>query len=129
MEQDDRHAIGCRLLPVAPTLNRLTSVAVAHSEPVPDRAKPLAAESYLKSVEGVEWVAGFLKDEAGAEYLYIVNRNLRASAALTQEFDGSVRGVEAVSRGNASDAAVSFAGGRATATLAAGDAVLLRVAR
>jgi hypothetical protein len=114
---------------LAPTLNRLKSVAVAHSEPVPDGAEPLAADSYLRSVQGGEWVVGFLTDDHDCTYLFLVNRNLRASATLELAFDASVRGVEPVPRGNATDVPVTFTEGRASVSLAAGDGTLLRVAR
>lgn len=121
--------INGELRALAPTLNRLASVAVAHSEPIPDAAEPLAPGSYLRSVEGGEWVAGFLKDERGGDYLYLVNRNVRDPGRFVLTFDGSVREVERVSRGRGDESALRIADSRVGVELAAGDGTLLRVAR
>jgi len=121
--------INAEIRALAPTLNSLKSVAVAHSEPLPQGTQPLLSDGYLRSVEGGEWVAGFLKDENNSDYLFLVNRSPRAAATFSLTFDGSVHRVERVDRGNATDSPVVFENGSATITLSAGDGVLFRVVR
>ncbi|HIE52187.1 MAG TPA: hypothetical protein EYP85_10545 [Armatimonadetes bacterium] len=60
---------------LGPTLLRLTSRAVYHTPPIPEGASAQPEKALVRKVTGGELVLGELTDEAGQQYLFLVNRN------------------------------------------------------
>ena len=67
--------INLRLQALAPTLVRLKSAGVYHTEPLPPgNTRTLSPESPVRKMEGGHMVLGWLKDNAGSDFIFVVNR-------------------------------------------------------
>lgn len=76
---------------LAPTLMRLTTVAVYHTAPVPQGCELLPSNGLIESIKGGEFVIGQFNSDDGIRYAMIVNRSLtnavRAKIAFSQKVD------------------------------------------
>lgn len=81
--------INAELKKLAPTIMRLSSVAVYHTAPVPDGAKPLP-EDGLIAIDGGQFVLGQFNSDRGEKYAMIVNRDHGKSATARLSFSRKV---------------------------------------
>ncbi len=126
--------INAEVMALSPVLMRLKSTSVYHTGTIPDGAKklPSSGNLFIKSVENGEFVVGFFKHKNGNVYAMIVNRDYKNSAQARVTFNGKVK-VNTVGRksGKETKLAVELQGANTTCNidLAAGDAILLRLAK
>jgi hypothetical protein len=119
---------------LSPVLMSLKSTGVYHTGTIPDGAKKLPSSGNLliKSVENGEFVVGFFKHKNGNTYAMIVNRDYKNSAQARMTFNGKVR-ANIVSRNDGKETKLpvelSGADTACNISLAAGDAILLRLAK
>lgn len=88
---DEVKRINAEVLKLAPTLLRLISTAVYHTEPVPYAAKALPEQGLIARIDDGEFVVGqFLSDDGGL-YAMFVNRDMRRAARAAIVFSQKVR--------------------------------------
>ncbi|MCX6878049.1 MAG: hypothetical protein NTW21_30195 [Verrucomicrobia bacterium] len=80
--------INRRIANLGPTLVKLTSTGVYHTEP-PVGTIPLLPEAPVKKIEGGVMVIGCFKDAAGKVYILPVNRNMQAKITAKLTIDGT----------------------------------------
>lgn len=72
--------INATVLHWAPTLLRLVSTGVCHTEPVPQGCVPLTGNEGITRIEGGQFVVGFFTSDQGETYAMLVHRAPRAPA-------------------------------------------------
>lgn len=87
---DEVKQINAEVLKLAPTLMRLSSVAVYHTGQTPAGAKPLPEGGLVAAIEGGEFLVGQFNSENGAKYAMFVNRSLRSPARAKIVFSQKV---------------------------------------
>jgi len=109
---------------------RWKSVAVYHSDPVPDGARPLAAEGPIIGITGAPLVVGVFSD-GPAKYVMFVNRDYEKPRTAVIRFAPDVREALEVAKDSHSPARMAWSGdqGERVSVLefAPGDARIFRV--
>ncbi|MFH0981780.1 MAG: hypothetical protein V2A79_09600 [Planctomycetota bacterium] len=123
--------INMRLKAMAPTLVKLKSAGVYHSEPLPKGTQKLADAVPVRKMEGGAMVLGWLKDEAGADYLFLVNRSFKDKIKAQLALDAAVKTVEEISQETGKPQAAAYAADTRVLTtdLEAGEGRLFRLAK
>lgn len=119
--------INARVKALAPTLVKLKSAGVYHSEPLPKGTAKLAADAPVRKMEGGEMVLGWLRDEAGGDYLFVVNRSFKDKFKASLTLDPAVKKVEEISQETGQPTAAAFAAGVLSADLEAGEGRLFKL--
>jgi hypothetical protein len=87
---DQVRRINGEILELAPTLMRLTSVAVYHTGMAPRGAKLLPDNGLIAHIDGGEFVVGQFNSDAGHKYAMLVNRSPRQAARAAVTFSQTV---------------------------------------
>lgn len=88
---DEVKRINAELLRLGPTLLRLRSTAVYHTEPVPHAATGLPDAGLIARIDGGEFVVGQFVSDGGGLYAMFVNRSMRRAARAAIAFSQRVR--------------------------------------
>lgn len=115
------------MLALGPTLLRCTSTGVFHTGPIPTGARRLSRDAILQVPSEVPLVVGFLRDDAGAEYAFVVNRDHDQPVEFEATLMPHVVGVTEVSAADGQDKPLEMVKNRIRLSLAAGDGRLLRL--
>jgi hypothetical protein len=78
--------INQRIAKLGPTLVKLTSTGVYHSDP-PVGTVPLLPEAPVKKIDGGSMVVGCFKDAAGKVYILPVNKHMNEARTFTLTLD------------------------------------------
>ena len=105
---DQVRRINTEILKLAPTLMRLTSVAVYHTGMAPQGTKLLPEDGLISRIEGGEFVVGQFNSDSGQKYAMLVNRSPRQPARAEVTFSQKVELWE-VSRSTGRERAVTVA--------------------
>lgn len=109
---------------------RWHSLAVYHSEPVPEGARPLAGEGHIAGVSGAPLVIGVFSD-GPATYIMFVSRDYLKPRTAVVRFAADVRGVWEVNKSGAAPMHLSWPADQSehvcVIELAAGDARIIRL--
>ena len=81
-----------------PTLKKLSSIGVYHTEPLPRGTKSLPENFYIKKATGGPMVVGYLKDKSKRPYLLLVNRDYDKELNSTLSVSEKVKGLAEVSK-------------------------------
>ncbi|MEN6312508.1 MAG: hypothetical protein ABFD80_13345, partial [Acidobacteriota bacterium] len=90
---------------------RWKSVAVCHSEPVPEGARPPAGEGPVVSASGAQLVIGVFAD-GPARYVIFVNRDYERERTAVVRFSPDVRDVREVETGRPAPARMAWPAGQ-----------------
>ncbi len=83
--------INAEVKTLGPTLLRLTSTGVYHTQPLPQGTQALPADDVIAGVEGGPLVIGHFRSESGERYTMLVNRDPQQAAEVTITFSGHVQ--------------------------------------
>ena len=128
--------LNAEVLNWGPTLLRLTSTGVFHTDPLLPRTHPVDESRLVETLEGGMALLGEFEDAEGRDHLMIVNRDYGDPVSLQVRLRQPCAGVSRLSRqtGACDDAAApgpvtaySPATGQWRVSLAAGDAELFRL--
>jgi len=75
---------------LAPTLMRLTSTGVYHTQPLPRATTAMRPDDLVARIEGGQFVVGHFRSDRDERYLMFVNRSPRDAAEATIVFSGEV---------------------------------------
>jgi len=124
--------LNAEVLNWGPTLLRLISTGVYHTEPLPPRTSPIAASVLLRSVTGGMALVGEFVDGDGEAYAMVVNRDYDQPRVLRVALSQPSRGLSRLSHQTGQwEPAEAYiaASGTVELELGAGDAELLRLER
>jgi RNA polymerase sigma factor (sigma-70 family) len=121
--------INARLKALAPTLVKLKSAGVYHSEPLPKGTAKLAADAPVRKMEGGEMVLGWLKDGAGGDYVFVVNRSFKDKLKAQLTLDAAVKKAEEISQETGQPVAAALTAGVLSCDLEAGEGRLFRLGK
>lgn len=113
---------------IGPTLLKLRSQAVYHTDPLPIGGEKAPAEAWVRP-EGDSCLVGLFQDEAKNRYLMPVNHAVDKARELTLKFTPDVAGLEMMDRRTAKWTVLKLESGQARLTLAPGDGELIRVVK
>jgi len=121
--------INRRVRALGPTLMTLRSKGVYHTEPIPLGAQGLDKRSPVKGVSGGAMVIGWLKNEAGQDYLFVVNRSMKEEITGVLTLSSGVRRAMEISQSSGKLKRCDFdpSSRRLTLPLAAGEGRLVRL--
>src|SRR5262245_551570 len=91
-----------RIKALAPTLLKLRTVAVYHTDPVPQGAQKLDPKGPVAKATGGELLIGSLKDDTN-NYLFLVNRSLKKKSLAQVALTEPAREVEEISQDKAGE--------------------------
>jgi hypothetical protein len=123
--------LNARLQALAPTLLKLKSVGVFHTEPLPYNTVNLVAEAPVKKMDGGAMVLGWLKDAAGGDYVFVVNRSQNEKIKAQLTLDAAVKKAEEISQETGKPQPAVFVADShlLTADLEAGEGKVFRLAK
>lgn len=122
--------LNAEVLNWGPTLVRLTSTGVYHTEPLPRMAHPIGESVLVRSIAGGMALVGEFADGGGQTYLMIVNRDYDGASSLRVALREPCPGMSRLSRETGTWEAVEeySPGARELhVSLAAGDGELFRL--
>ncbi|MHC4502945.1 MAG: hypothetical protein ACYTFI_06550 [Planctomycetota bacterium] len=90
--------INHRIAKLGPTLVRLTSTGVYHTEPLPPGGRRLGHGAPVKTIDGGPTVVGCFVDRGGREFILPVNRSFRKKFAARLTLDGRIVSAAEVSQ-------------------------------
>jgi hypothetical protein len=119
---EDIKAINGELQALGPTLVKLTSTGVYHTDPVPPGGSAFPADLWVQA-KGRHLTLGLFTDEAGTSYIMVVNRDITMKRPVTLSFGRPVAEVDRFDRQTRQWVSMP----EARMMLKAGDGELLRV--
>ncbi|MBU4212897.1 MAG: hypothetical protein L6437_09785 [Kiritimatiellae bacterium] len=119
--------LNARVQALAPTLIRLRSCGIYHTDPVPSGARPLEGQSPVKRIIGGQMAVGWLKDHHQLDYLFIVNRSFRETISADVEIRKGLKAVEEISQDHGCPVSAEYRRGMLTCVLKAGEGKLFRL--
>jgi hypothetical protein len=120
-------ALNGEILNWGPTLLRLTSTGVYHTESLPDMTRPLTGSTLVESIRGGMGLVGEFRHQDGSSYVMIVNRDFIHPLPAQVKLRGSPKKLFEVSRQTGeTEPATGYSSNTAelNVQLAAGDARL-----
>lgn len=112
---------------LGPTLLRLTSTGVFHTGDIPLRATRLGWDAVIQLPQDEPLVIGFFRDDEGAEYAMIANRDYAEPVEFTLTVRPDVVGLTEISAHDGGQVALELADGALPMRLEPGDGRLLRL--
>ena len=109
------------------TLLGLTSTGVYHTGAIPQGCRRLGGDALVQVPQDVPLVVGFLRDGAGEQYAFIVNRNHSETATVSARFLPHVKAVRSVDPTTGAGTERALTNGRIDFELPPGDGRLLRL--
>ena len=114
----------------APTLLRLNSTGVYHTEPLPVMTRSIDESTLVESIGGGMWLVGEFTSETGHSYMMVVNRDFIEPAVLQLQFRTAPDELLEVSKQTGNEqtsGGYSRPTGKLTREFAAGDGLLFCV--
>jgi hypothetical protein len=111
----------------APTLLRLKSAGVYHTEPLPVMTQSIDESTLVEFISGGMWLIGEFTDENGSSYMMVVNRDFIGPAELQLKFRQAPEELLEVSKQTGDEQSTtrySRTTGKLTQEFAAGDGML-----
>lgn len=112
---------------LGPTLLGLTSTGVFHTGDIPLRATRLGRDAVIQLPQDAPLVVGFFRDEEGAEYALIANRDYAEAVEFALRVRPHVVGLTEISAQDGGEVPLEIVDGAAAMRLEAGDGRLLRL--
>jgi hypothetical protein len=95
---DQVKRLNARIKALAPTLLKLRSVAVYHTDPVPQGAQKFDPKGPVARAAGGELLVGWLRDDKNVDYLFVVNRSLKKNGLAQITLTRPARQVDEISQ-------------------------------
>jgi hypothetical protein len=125
----DVAALNGELKVLGPTMLKLNSTGVYHTDPLPTGGRAIPADAPVRITGGGEFVLGFFGDLGRTTAFMVVNRDYRKTAVAQIVLPAGVRGVQEFGRGSGKWRGYSADAerGRMVVELAPGDGRLFRL--